>query len=138
MDVGADTDHEHEPAKDEPAVSPTEPAPAGAAPPAAQPQAPAPTPPATPAPEAVTPHFHEPEGLRWTFWVMLAALLFFIGYSIAFIVGNDKTISVDFVFATGNVSLIWTILLLLLVGVLAGALFGHLYRRHGRKKVRKA
>jgi uncharacterized integral membrane protein len=67
----------------------------------------------------------------------LAVLLFFVAYAIAFIVGNDKAISVDFVFATGRVSLIWTILLLLLVGVLAGWLFGHLYRRHGRKQIRK-
>jgi uncharacterized integral membrane protein len=133
-----DTDHEHEPAKDEPAVSPTEPAPAGAAPPAAQPQAPAPTPPSTPAAEEIPPHTHEPEGPRWAFWLMLAVLLFFLGYAIAFIVGNDKAISVDFVFATGRVSLIWTILLLLLVGVVAGALFGPLHRRHRRKKARKA
>ncbi len=132
--MGQDTDHEHEPAEDEPAVSSTEPAPAGAAPPATQPQAPAPP---TPAP-GVPPHTHEPEGRRWALWAKLAILLFVVGYAIAFIVGNDKAISVDFVFATGRVSLIWTILLLLLVGLLAGVLFGHLYRRHGRKKARKA
>jgi uncharacterized integral membrane protein len=133
-----DADHEHEPAKDEPAVSSSEPAPAGAASPAAQPQTPPPPPPPAPAPGEVPPHMHEPTGRRWPFWAKLAALLFFVGYAIAFVVGNDKTISVDFVFATSRVSLIWTLLLLLVVGVLAGALFGHLYRRHGRKKVRKA
>ena len=139
MDQDTETDHEHGPDKGEPAVSSTEPAPAGAAPPAAQPQAPAPTLPPAPTPEQVPPRTtHEPTGRRWAFWAKLAALLFFVGYAIAFVVGNDKTISVDFVFATSRVSLIWTILLLLLVGVLAGALFGHLYRRHGRKKVRKA
>jgi uncharacterized integral membrane protein len=128
MDQG--TDHEHE-----------QPPPPETAPPASVPPAPTstPTPTApTPAPEEVPPHVHEPEGRRWAFWAKLAALLFFVGYAIAFVVGNDKTISVDFVFATSRVSLIWTILLLLVVGVLAGALFGHLYRRHGRKKVRKA
>jgi len=124
-------DHEHEPA-----APPSEP-PAGTAPAAPGPSSPA-APPHAPAPQEFPPHTHERERLRWAFWAKFAALLFFVGYAAAFIVGNDKAISVDFVFATGRVSLIWTILLLLLVGVVAGALFGHLYRRHGRKKARKS
>jgi uncharacterized integral membrane protein len=98
----------------------------------------APSTPAAPAksPEQVPPHTHE-RGFGVGFYLKLAALLFFLGWAIAFIVGNDRSITVDFVFATGHVSLIWTILLLLLVGLIAGALFAHLYRRHGRKQVRK-
>src|SRR5262245_60008285 len=120
--MGHESDRETKPAEAPPAVSSTAP------------------PPATPAPTTpeIPPHTHEPEGLRWTFWAKFAALLFFVGYAAAFIVGNDKPISVDFVFATGRVSLIWTILLLLLVGLAAGVLFGHLYRRHGSKKAGKA
>jgi uncharacterized integral membrane protein len=87
-------------------------------------------------PPEVPPHAHERE-LGPAFYLKLAALMFFVAYAIAFVVGNDKTISVDFVFASGDVSLIWTILLLLLVGLLAGALLAHLYRRHGRKQVRQ-
>jgi uncharacterized integral membrane protein len=117
-------ENEHEPAQTPPVVSsPT---------PSAQPDLTKPAPPV----QEVPPHTHERE-LGVGFWLKLAALLFFLGWAIAFIVGNDKTISVDFVFATGNVSLIWTILLLLLLGVIAGALFAHLYRRHGRKQVRQ-
>jgi uncharacterized integral membrane protein len=98
----------------------------------------APTTPPAPAPSQGErpPHSHE-RGLGPAFYLKLAALLFFLGWVIAFAVGNDRTISVDFVFATGNVSLIWTILLLLLLGAVAGLLLAHLYRRHGRKQVRQ-
>ena len=99
---------------------------------------PAPPPPPAPEPEpaaaAVPPH--EPDAASTLkLYAKLAALLFFVGYSIAFIVGNDKTISVDFVFATARVSLIWTILLLLVVGLAGGALGSQLYR-HRRSKQR--
>jgi uncharacterized integral membrane protein len=132
-----DHPHEHDPAETTPPVSPTEPAPRGTAPPAAPAPAPTSSTSSAPAPAEVPPHTHEPEGSRWAFWAKLAVLLFFVGYAVAFVVGNDKSIRVDFVFATGHVSLIWTILLLLLLGLAAGWLFGHLYRRHGRKQVRK-
>ena len=133
MEQDTDHPHEHEPAETPPPAPSTEPTPGDTA------SAPAPPSPApTTAPADVPPHTHEPEGPRWAFWAKLAVLLFFVGYAVAFVVGNDKSIRVDFVFATGRVSLIWTILLLLLVGVFAGWLFGHLHRRHGRKKARKA
>jgi uncharacterized integral membrane protein len=103
-----------------------------------------PEPSATPTPAAppktsdyVPPHEHERE-LGLAFLLKLAVVLFFLGWAIAFVVGNDKKVPVDFVFATGRVSLIWTILLLLLLGLLAGVLFSHLYRRHGRKQARKS
>jgi uncharacterized integral membrane protein len=111
---------EHEPAQTPPVVSSETPRP--------QPEA--------AKPPEVPPDTRERE-LGPAFYLKLAALLFFVAYAIAFVVGNDKTISVDFVFATGDVSLIWTILLLLLVGLIAGALVAHLYRRHGRKQVRQ-
>ena len=112
---------EHEPAQPSPVVS----SPAATTPPAAPPRE-----------QEVPPHAHE-RALGPGFYVKLAALLFFLAWAIAFVVGNDKTISIDFVFATGSVSLIWTILLLLLMGALAGLLFAHLYRRHGRKQARQ-
>jgi uncharacterized integral membrane protein len=121
-------ENEHEPAPTPPAVSSQ----TGRAPTPSSP----PTPPA-PKSDEVPPHTHGRE-LGPAFWLKLAALLFFLGWAIAFVINNDKSISVDFVFATGRVSLIWTILLLLLVGLIAGALFAHLYRRHGRKQLRKS
>src|SRR5436190_13876548 len=98
-------ENEHEPARTPPAVS-------------------SPTPPTQPEPAKtaeVPPHTHGRE-LGPAFWLKLGALLFFVGWAIAFVVGNDKTITVDFVFATGHVSLIWTVLLLLLLGLIAGVL----------------
>jgi len=67
------------------------------------------------------------------FYATLAAFLFFIAYSIAFIVGNDKHIPIDFVFATANVSVVWMILLLLAVGLVGGILLVELYR-HQRSR----
>jgi uncharacterized integral membrane protein len=117
-------ENEHEPARTEPVVS-SQATPGSTPPPTAPTQT-------SKAPDQVPPRTPDGE-LGLAFWLKLAALLFFLGWAIAFIVGNHRTITVDFVFATGHVSLIWTILLLLLVGLIAGALFGHLYRRHGRK-----
>jgi uncharacterized integral membrane protein len=118
-------DGEHEPAETPP--PPAEPAPVAKPTPAAQP-----TPAVQPEPAA------KPEpvdtGSPWRFWFLVAALLFFIGYAVAFVVGNSKAISVDFVFATARVSLIWSVLLVLLVGVFAGVLASHLYRQRRSKK----
>ena len=68
----------------------------------------------------------------------LVLLLFVIAYAIAFVVGNDKRIPVDFVFTTGRVSLIWAVLLLLLVGLGGGLLLSHLYRHRRSKQSRQA
>ena len=73
---------EHEPARTPPVVS-------SEAPPAEREAS---------KPPEVPPRTHGRE-LGPAFYLKLAALLFFIGYAIAFVVGNDKTISVDFVFA---------------------------------------
>lgn len=115
-------DGEHEPVEtppaDAPAATTTEPA--------------APVAPAEPVP--TDPVDASPP---WRFWLKVAALLFFVGYSVAFVVGNTRTIPVDFVFATAHVSLIWSVLLLLLVGLAAGLLGSHLYRQRRRKQARQ-
>lgn len=69
-------------------------------------------------------------------YLKLAALLFVVGYGIAFVVENDRGIDVDFVFATANVSLIWEILLLLGLGVVWGVAISQLYRHRRRRKDR--
>jgi uncharacterized integral membrane protein len=115
------------PAEAKPAEpGPTQPEPTQPEP--AEPPAPSPPPPAE------EPH----AAFRPRFYAKLLALLFVVGYSIAFIVGNDKTISIDFVFATARVSLIWTILLLLVVGLLGGALVSQLHRHRRSKKRSKS
>ena len=105
------------------------------------------TPSAVSAPEPETQPQREPEpepaphrvsveiGPR--FYATLAAFLFFVGYSIAFIVGNSKTISVDFVFATARVSVIWMVVLLLAVGLVGGILLVELYRHRRRQEPRQ-
>jgi uncharacterized integral membrane protein len=62
-------------------------------------------------------------------WGILAGLLLLALYVIGFIVQNDDQVSVDFVFASTDVSLIWVILLSLALGVLGGVLLSQLYRR---------
>jgi uncharacterized integral membrane protein len=120
-------DDEHDPTQaelpnPEPAVSSREP----------EPEAPEPEPAAEPA----APH-RVPIEIGPRFYATLAAFLFFIAYSIAFIVGNSKTISVDFVFATARVSVIWMIVLLLAVGLVGGILLVELYRHRGSKQPRE-
>ncbi len=89
---------------------------------------------AAPEPEReLEPHPEPAPARALKLYAKILALLFVIGYSVAFILGNDKSISIDFVFATGRVSLIWSLLLLLAVGVAGGALFSQLYR-HRRSK----
>jgi uncharacterized integral membrane protein len=65
-------------------------------------------------------------------WLVLAALLLVAGYLFAFAVKNDQRVDVDFVLGTATTSLIWTILLSLVLGLVAGVLLSQLYRRRGR------
>ena len=66
-------------------------------------------------------------------WLVLLALALICAYLVAFVVENRKAVPVHFVFATAHVSLIWTILLSLAIGLLAGLLLSQLYRwRHRR------
>jgi uncharacterized integral membrane protein len=64
-------------------------------------------------------------------WLILVALLLVAGYLFAFAVKNDERIDVDFVVGTTTTSLIWTILLSLVLGLVAGVLLSQLYRRRG-------
>jgi uncharacterized integral membrane protein len=59
-------------------------------------------------------------------------LLVVIGYAVAFVVQNTDQIRVDFVFSTAKVRLIWTILLLLAIGLVGGILLSQLYRHRRR------
>jgi uncharacterized integral membrane protein len=72
---------------------------------------------------------------RWQprLWLILVGLLAIGLYLLAFVVMNDKEIQIDFVFFTATVSLIWTIVLILGIGVLGGVLLSQLTRR-GRKE----
>ena len=110
-------EHDDEPAQTPPVVSSPEPATT------------------TTEPEPAPPRLSVEIGPR--FYATLTAFLFFIAYSIAFIVGNDKHISIDFVFATANVSVVWMILLLLAVGLVGGILLVELYRHRRSKQPRE-
>lgn len=114
--------YEHEPAELPPAEPPAEPTPT------AEPE---------PAPVQPAPHRREPIEIGLRFYATLATFLFFIAYSIAFVVGNDKHIPIDFVFATANVSVVWMILLLLAVGLVGGILLVELYRHRRGKQPRE-
>jgi uncharacterized integral membrane protein len=93
--------------------------------------------PVEPAPPPPHPEHEARETFQPLLYAKIAALLFVVGYSISFIVGNDTTIPVDFVFATANVSLIWTVLLLLAVGLVGGVLLSQLYRHRRQQQLRK-
>ena len=56
------------------------------------------------------------------------------GYLIAFVAGNDKEASVDFVFGQARTSLIWVILLSLLAGLVGGVLLSQLHRRRQARR----
>jgi uncharacterized integral membrane protein len=65
-------------------------------------------------------------------WLLLIALLLLCGYLFAFAVKNDDEVNVDFVVGSKRTSLIWTILLSLVLGLVVGVLLSQLYRRRGR------
>jgi uncharacterized integral membrane protein len=71
---------------------------------------------------------------RWQprLWLILVGLLAIFLYLIAFVVMNDDTIKIDFVFFSATVSLIWEIVLILGIGVLGGVLLSQLYRSRRR------
>jgi uncharacterized integral membrane protein len=68
---------------------------------------------------------------RWQprLWLILVGLLAIVAYLIAFISMNDTQIEIEFVFFTATVSLIWTLVLMLGLGVLGGVLLSQLSRR---------
>jgi uncharacterized integral membrane protein len=71
-------------------------------------------------------------------WVVLLGLLLVGGYLFAFAVKNDDEVHVDFVVGTATTSVLWTILLCLVLGLVAGVLLSQLYRRRGRHQRRKS
>jgi uncharacterized integral membrane protein len=70
-------------------------------------------------------------------YLKISALLVVIGYSVAFVVQNTDQIRIDFVFATAKVRLIWTMLLLLAIGLVGGVLLSQLYRHRRRANLAK-
>jgi uncharacterized integral membrane protein len=62
-------------------------------------------------------------------WLTLVALGLLLAYVLYFIAANDDEVSVKFLFAEAQTSLIWVILLCLAIGIVAGVLLSQLYRR---------
>jgi uncharacterized integral membrane protein len=96
------------------------------APPAAAP------PPPVPGEEEDHPSTFQP----WLY-VKIGLLLIAIAYAIAFVVKNTRQVKIDFVFSDANVRVIWTILLLLAIGMVSGMLISQLYRHRRRAKLAK-
>jgi uncharacterized integral membrane protein len=96
------------------------------------PAAPAPRPPAAPVEEEDQPSTFQP----WLY-LKIGLLLIVIAYAIGFVVKNTRQIKIDFVFGDANVRVIWTILLLLAIGMVSGMLISQLYRHRRRAKLAK-
>jgi len=96
------------------------------------PAAPAPRPPAAPVEEEDQPSTFQP----WLY-LKIGLLLIVNAYAIGFVVKNTRQIKIDFVFGDANVRVIWTILLLLAIGMVSGMLISQLYRHRRRAKLAK-
>ena len=92
----------------------------------------------TPAPESPAEAEARPEtfGRRWQprLYLRIVALGLLVVYGIAFVLENNRDVSVHFVFATARGSLIWVILLSVALGLLVGVLLSQLYRRRRRSR----
>jgi len=66
-------------------------------------------------------------------YARLLALAVVVGYVIAFVLENGKSVRVHFVFHSTDVSLIWVILLSIALGLVGGVLVGQLDRRRRRR-----
>ena len=99
--------------------------------------------PSTPSPEEVAPPVPPPpveEGDSPSTWqpllyATIVLLLVVIAYAVAFVVQNTDQIRIDFVFSTAKVRLIWTMLLLLAIGLIGGILLSQLYRHRRRLRL---
>jgi len=98
-----------------------------------------PTPPPTAAPPPPVPGEEEdhPSTFQPWLYVKIGLLLIAIAYAIAFVVKNTRQVKIDFVFSDANVRVIWTILLLLAIGMVSGMLISQLYRHRRRAKLAK-
>ena len=72
---------------------------------------------------------------RWQprLYLRLIVLGLLVAWAIAFVLENRTQVNVHFVLATARVSLVWTILLALGVGLLGGILLAQLERRRRRR-----
>jgi uncharacterized integral membrane protein len=62
-------------------------------------------------------------------WLAFAGLGLIAIYVVAFVVRNSGKVSLDFIFFSARVGLIWLLLLGFALGVAGGALASQLYRR---------
>jgi uncharacterized integral membrane protein len=67
-------------------------------------------------------------------YIRLLLLVLLAAYAIGFVLENRKSVSLHFVVATANVSLVWLILLSLAVGFVVGILLSQLERRRRRRR----
>ena len=67
-------------------------------------------------------------------WARIVVVLLVVAYVIAFVVKNSGSVTIDFVFGSASVGLIWLLLLGVGLGLLLGILLAQLYRRRGRKQ----
>jgi uncharacterized integral membrane protein len=96
--------------------------------------------PSTPSPTAAPPPIplppaeeeHRPSTWQPLLYAKIVVLLVVIAYAVAFVVQNTDQIRIDFVFSTAKVRLIWTMLLLLAIGLIGGILLSQLYRHRRR------
>jgi uncharacterized membrane protein YciS (DUF1049 family) len=99
--------------------------------------------PAAPAPAEAeakpSPPEEEDRPSTWQPWLYLriALLLIVIAWAIAFVAKNTRQIKIDFVFTDASVRVIWTILLLLAIGLVSGVLLSQLYRHRRRARFAK-
>jgi uncharacterized membrane protein YciS (DUF1049 family) len=99
--------------------------------------------PAAPAPAEAeakpSPPEEEDRPSTWQPWLYLriALLLIVIAWAIAFVAKNTRQIKIDFVFTDASVRVIWTILLLLAIGLVSGVLLSQLYRHRRRTQLAK-
>jgi uncharacterized integral membrane protein len=92
---------------------------------------------APPVPEVPEEEEDQPSTFQPWLYVKIGLLLIVIAYAIAFVAKNTRQIKIDFVFTDANVRVIWTILLLLAIGVISGMLISQLYRHRRRAKLAK-
>jgi len=106
-------------------------------PPGAATERPAAPRPAAPPPPVPGEEEDHPSTFQPWLYVKIGLLLTAIAYAIAFVVKNTRQVKIDFVFSDANVRVIWTILLLLAIGMVSGMLISQLYRHRRRAKLAK-
>jgi uncharacterized integral membrane protein len=70
-------------------------------------------------------------------YAVVIVLALVVAYVIAFAIENSRQVNVHFVFATARVSLAWTILLALAIGVIGGVSLSQLHRYRQRRRFAK-